>query len=130
MGDVGSSSLGFLAAAFSLLGHHDGIVYLWVTLLLFSPFIIDATVTLLCRLLRGEKIWLAHKTHYYQRLVQLGWGHKRTVLWEYVIMAACSMSALLAPALPPYMQWSLLIAWCGIYLFLMLLVEWLERKSK
>jgi UDP-N-acetylmuramyl pentapeptide phosphotransferase/UDP-N-acetylglucosamine-1-phosphate transferase len=130
MGDVGSGSLGFLAAAFSLWGHHDGIVSLWVTLLLFSPFIIDATVTLLRRLLRGEKIWLAHKTHYYQRLVQLGWGHKRTVLWEYVLMAACSASALLAPTLPPYTQWSLLIVWGGIYIFLMLLVEWLERKSK
>lgn len=130
MGDVGSGSLGFLAAAFSLWGHHDGIVSLWVTLLLFSPFIIDATVTLLRRLLRGEKIWLAHKTHYYQRLVQLGWGHKRTVLWEYVLMAACSLSALLAPTLSPHRQWRLLIAWGGIYIFLMLLVEWLEQKSK
>ncbi|MBE9562938.1 MAG: glycosyltransferase family 4 protein, partial [Proteobacteria bacterium] len=86
MGDVGASSLGFLAAAFSLWGNHDGIFSLWIALLIFSPFIVDATVTLLRRLLAGEKIWLAHKSHYYQRLVQIGWGHKRTVLWEYALM--------------------------------------------
>lgn len=129
MGDVGSSSLGFLAAAFSLWGSRDGIFPLWVALLLFSPFIVDATVTLLRRLLRREPVWLAHKSHYYQRLVQLGWGHKRTVLWEYVLMAACSVSALLAPSLPVYAQWILLVGWSLIYILLMYLVGWLERHS-
>ncbi len=126
MGDVGSSSLGFLAAAFSLWGSRENILPLWVALLLFSPFIVDATVTLLRRLWQGEKIWLAHKSHYYQRLVQIGWGHKRTVLWEYVLMAMCSVSALLVPLLPIYAQWGLVIVWIFIYIFLIYLVSWLE----
>ncbi len=130
MGDAGSSSLGFLAAAFSLWGNREGIFPLWIAVLLFSPFIVDASATLLQRLLRGEKIWLAHKTHYYQRLVQLGWGHKRTVLWEYVLMAACSFSALLAPLLPTYAQWGLLVAWSFIYFLLMYFVNWLEQQKK
>ncbi len=129
MGDTGASTLGFLAAAFSLWGNQAGILPLWIALLIFSPFIVDATVTLFRRILRGEKIWLAHKSHYYQRLVQLGWGHKRTVLWEYVLMAACSVSALLALYLPVYAQWSLLVVWCFIYVVLIYLVKWLERSS-
>jgi UDP-N-acetylmuramyl pentapeptide phosphotransferase/UDP-N-acetylglucosamine-1-phosphate transferase len=130
MGDIGSSSLGFLAAAFSLWGNKEGIFHFWVALLIFSPFIVDATVTLLRRLLRGEKIWLAHKSHYFQRLVQLGWGHKRTVLWEYALMAACCISALLVLSLPIEVQWCLLIGWIFIYILLMYLVGWLERRTK
>ena len=128
MGDVGSSSLGFLAAAFSLWGSSENILPLWVALLIFSPFIVDATVTLLRRLLQGEKIWLAHKSHYYQRLVQIGWGHKHTVLWEYALMLMCSLSALLAPSLPIYAQWSLIVGWIFIYIFLIYLVGKLEDK--
>ncbi|MDM8557963.1 glycosyltransferase family 4 protein [Candidatus Parabeggiatoa sp. HSG14] len=123
MGDTGASSLGFLAAAFSLWGNHERIFPLWIALLAFSPFIVDATVTLLRRLVRGEKIWLAHKSHYYQQLVQLGWGHKRTVLWEYVLMAACSISALFILYLPIYAQWILLIGWIFVYMLLIYLVN-------
>ncbi|TGO03543.1 hypothetical protein PN36_04985 [Candidatus Thiomargarita nelsonii] len=123
MGDTGASSLGFLAAALSLWGNREGIFPLWIALLIFSPFIVDATVTLLRRLLRGEKFWLAHKSHYYQRLVQIGWGHKRTVLWEYVLMAACSISALIAPSLSIEAQWTLLVGWCLSYIILIYLVN-------
>lgn len=128
MGDVGASTLGFLAAALSLWGQQLAIVPLWIALLLFSPFIVDATVTLLRRLFQGEKIWLAHKTHYYQRLVQLGWGHRRTVLWEYGLMVACSVSALLAPQLPLWGQWGLLMLWALIYGLLIYFVTWLEER--
>lgn len=129
MGDVGASTLGFLAATFILWGYHTHVFPLWMALLVFSPFIVDATVTLLKRLLQGEKIWTAHKSHYYQRLVQLGWGHKRTVLWEYVLMFVCSSSAILASYLPAYAQWSLLIGWGGLYCFLIHLVNRLEKKA-
>jgi UDP-N-acetylmuramyl pentapeptide phosphotransferase/UDP-N-acetylglucosamine-1-phosphate transferase len=128
MGDTGSSSLGFLAAAFSLWGHREDIFPLWLALLLFSPFIVDATVTLLRRLVQGEKIWQAHKSHYYQRLVQLGWGHKRTVLWEYGLMICCGLSVFITLYLPSLAQWGLFIGWGGIYIFLIYLVNWLEQN--
>lgn len=94
MGDTGSATLGFLAAAFSLWGIRDGIFALWFPLLVFSPFVVDATVTLIRRLLRGEKVWLAHREHYYQRLALAGWGHRKTVLIEYLLMIASGGSAL------------------------------------
>ncbi len=127
LGDTGSTALGFLAAAFSLWGAKDGLFPFWVALLVFSPFIVDATVTLLRRLLRGEKVWEAHRSHYYQRLVLLGWGHRRTVLTEYALMLACAGSALLAVRLPPVGQISLAMAWGLIYGFLMWGVGRLER---
>jgi UDP-N-acetylmuramyl pentapeptide phosphotransferase/UDP-N-acetylglucosamine-1-phosphate transferase len=128
MGDVGSSALGMLAAGLLLWGSRDGIFPIWVGLLVFSPFIIDATVTLLQRALRGEKVWEAHKTHYYQRLVQLGWGHRRTVLWEYALMAACAASALWVVSKPPPVQYAVILCWISIYVTLMILVNKLEKR--
>lgn len=93
MGDVGSVSLGFLFGALILLGIRDRVFDLWVPVMLFSPFVVDATVTLVRRALRGERVWQAHRTHYYQRLVLLGWGHRKTVLVEYGIMAVCGLLA-------------------------------------
>ena len=128
MGDTGSTALGFLAAACSLWGSKSGLFPFWVAILVFSPFIADATVTLLRRLLRGEKIWEAHRTHYYQRLVLLGWGHRRTVLAEYALMLACAGSALLAIHLSPVGQAVLAVGWITIYGLLMRGVGWLERR--
>jgi UDP-N-acetylmuramyl pentapeptide phosphotransferase/UDP-N-acetylglucosamine-1-phosphate transferase len=129
MGDTGASTLGFLAAAMGLWGNQLGIFPLWIVLLLFSPFIVDATLTLFQRLLRGERVWIAHKSHYYQRLVELGWGHRRTVLWEYGLMVSCSGSTLLALYLSPLVQWSLLIAWGILYCTLIYLVGRLEKMN-
>lgn len=129
LGDTGSTTLGFLAAACSLWGSKVGLFPFWVALLVFSPFIVDATVTLLRRLLRGEKVWEAHRTHYYQRLVLLGWGHRRTVLVEYVLMLACAGSAVLAVHLPPTGEVALTVGWLLIYGLLMGGVERLERRQ-
>jgi len=115
MGDTGASTLGFLAATLSLWGNQLGIFPLEIALLIFSPFILDATLTLFCRLFKGEKIWLAHKSHYYQQLVQSGWGHKKTVLWEYTLMALCSLSAILGTLLFPSHLPLLFSTWALIY---------------
>ncbi|MBF0124550.1 MAG: hypothetical protein HQL60_04360, partial [Magnetococcales bacterium] len=95
MGDVGSLPLGFMVAVLSLWGLRDAIFPLWVPLLVFAVFIVDASVTLLRRSLRREPIWQAHRTHYYQKLVVIhGWSHARTVYSEYGLMLAGSGSAL------------------------------------
>lgn len=93
MGDVGSVPLGFLLGALMLLGVRDRVVEVWASIMLFSPFIVDATVTLIRRAIQGERIWQAHRSHYYQRLVLLGWGHRRTVCVEYGFMALCGALA-------------------------------------
>ena len=95
MGDVGSVASGFLCGALIVLGCRDGVFDVWVPFIVFSPFILDATVTLIRRVWQGEKVWVAHQTHYYQRLVLSGWGHRRTVLAEYALMAFCGGVAML-----------------------------------
>ncbi|MEM7018778.1 MAG: glycosyltransferase family 4 protein [Pseudomonadota bacterium] len=128
MGDAGASTLGFLAAAFALWAERDGIMPLWAAALIFSPFIADATFTLLRRLLKGEKVWQAHKTHCYQRLVELGWGHRKTVLWEYAVMLAAACSGVMTVFLPIWAQWFVLIGWLTVYISLIQLVKWLENS--
>jgi len=115
MGDAGSSVLGLLTGAMILWAARVGVFPFWVGLLVFSPFLVDATITLIRRLLRFERVWQAHKTHYYQRLVQSGWGHRKTVLTEYVLMCACSITAVIAGSLTAAGQNGLLLLWCAIY---------------
>ena len=123
MGDVGSSALGFLAAATILWADHQGLFPLWIGVLVFSPFVVDATVTLGRRLLRGETPWRAHRLHCYQRLARSGWGHRKTVLWEYALMLACATSAVLAAKADPAVQWMIILAWGGSYVTILLAVE-------
>lgn len=130
MGDVGSSFLGFLAAGSSIWASKLEILPLWFSILIFSPFIVDATVTLLRRLIAGNKIWEAHKTHYYQILAQSGWGHKRTVLWEYGLMLLCAMSAVFALGQPPWVHWLIIAFWIVAYILLMKTVSLLAKQHQ
>lgn len=128
MGDTGSAVLGLLAGGMGLWGAHEGAYPFWAALLAFSPFIVDATVTLVRRLLQGKRVWEAHRTHYYQRLVQLGWGHRKTVLLEYLLMVACGASAVGAVGRPVEVQWAVIGCWGVGYATLALGVRALERR--
>jgi UDP-N-acetylmuramyl pentapeptide phosphotransferase/UDP-N-acetylglucosamine-1-phosphate transferase len=129
LGDSGSSSLGLLVAAFSLWGADLGLFPLWSAWLAFSPFILDATWTLLARMARRERIWEAHRSHHYQRLVLAGWSHRRTLLHAYPIMAAAAACAVASPRLPPQEQWLLIGAWGMIYIMVHLKVGLVERAA-
>lgn len=124
MGDAGSIPLGFLAAALGLSGVLQGVWPGWFPVLVFAPFVVDATVTLFKRLLRGEKIWHAHRSHYYQRLVQMGWGHRGTALMEYGLMMLTGACAIWALWQVPLMQSITQVVTGVVYLILML---WIDR---
>lgn len=129
MGDAGSITLGFLAGTLMLLGVRDHTFDLWVPVIIFSPFIFDATVTLVRRAIRREKIWQGHREHYYQRVVLSGWSHRRTVLAEYGVMAACGGLAVLYHHAPEHWRPVILGVWLAVFLFLAMLVHRLERKK-
>jgi len=118
MGDSGSIPLGFLAASVGLLGWRDGSWPLWFPLIVFAPFIADASVTLARRALRGERVWKAHRSHYYQRLVLSGWSHRRLAAGEYGLMLLTSIVALLALRAPGPMQFLILATLSVVYLVL------------
>jgi Fuc2NAc and GlcNAc transferase len=75
MGDVGSTLLGYNIAIFTLYYANINAHNFWVWVLLFSPFLFDATYTLLRRAFNHESLMQAHKKHLYQRLTQIGYAH-------------------------------------------------------
>jgi len=122
MGDVGSASLGFLVAAFSLHGFSKGLFPLWYPVLAFSPFIVDATVTLIRRALRGEAIWHSHKEHYYQRLVECGLSKRCVLLTELGLMLVAGFSAVFLQQYPAF-QFEGLLTWAVLLIVLMVIAE-------
>jgi UDP-N-acetylmuramyl pentapeptide phosphotransferase/UDP-N-acetylglucosamine-1-phosphate transferase len=132
LGDAGSIPVGFLAATLGLLGWREAYWPVWFPVLVFSPFVLDASVTLARRLLRGERFWVAHKIHYYQRLVQLGWGHRNTALAEYALMAVCGGVGLWALGQPAAAQWAALAGMAALYAVLALAVDlaWRRRRDE
>jgi UDP-N-acetylmuramyl pentapeptide phosphotransferase/UDP-N-acetylglucosamine-1-phosphate transferase len=108
---AGSISLGFLAGALGYLGWRGGAWPIWFPALVFAPFIADATITLLRRLLRGEKFWKAHREHYYQRLVRSGLGHAGTAWLWYAVMFVGMILAVLALNWSVSSQWAVVALW-------------------
>lgn len=125
LGDAGSIPLGFLAGALGYLGWRGGVWPLWFPAMAFSPFIADASVTLLKRIARGEKFWQAHREHYYQRMVQAGFGHASTAKIWYLFMGAGIIIALFSRGFAPLFQWLAVAAWAGV---LVLAGAWIDRR--
>lgn len=125
LGDVGAVPLGFLAAGLGLIGWRDDVWPLNFIALVFALFIGDATVTLLRRLLRRERVWQAHRDHYYQRMVRMGLGHRRTALIAYALMLVCSAAALYARAEAPEVQAAV---FAGTTLLLAAVAIWVDVR--
>jgi len=130
MGDTGSVPLGFLAGALGIYGWSRGHWPVWFPLLVFAPFVCDATLTLLRRALRRERVWQAHRDHYYQRLVRMGFGHRGTALIEYAVMVGCAATALLARREPSTVQAAALAGAAAVLIAIAFWVDlrWARRK--
>jgi len=128
MGDAGSITVGFLAGTLMILGVRDGIFEIWVPIMIFSPFIVDASVTLTRRAFHRKKIWKPHREHYYQRLVLNGWSHRRTVLAEYGVMLLCGGLAVLYHHSNENWKIAILGIWLVMFLALGKSVSRLERQ--
>jgi Fuc2NAc and GlcNAc transferase len=66
MGDAGSGFLGLMVAALALWAGAESPVLFWSWLILYGSFVVDATITLIRRVRRGEKFHVAHRSHAYQ----------------------------------------------------------------
>jgi Fuc2NAc and GlcNAc transferase len=80
MGDVGSGYLGYLVAVLAVAATRTDPAALLVWLTLGGLFLVDATVTLARRLLRGERAHTAHRSHAYQQLARRFGRHRRVTL--------------------------------------------------
>ncbi|MGI4816277.1 MAG: MraY family glycosyltransferase [Janthinobacterium lividum] len=114
LGDAGSIALGFLAGAVGYWGWRTGSWPFWFPAMVFAPFIADASVTLLKRLLRGQKFWQAHREHYYQRMVRMGSSHAQVSLRWYLVMTVGIVIALAAVRQNQASHWAALVCWMVI----------------
>ena len=107
MGDVGSGYLGYVIAVLAIASARDNPATLLSWLILGGVFFCDATVTLVRRLLRRDRVYEAHRSHAYQRLARRWQSHSRVTI---VVMAinVCWLlpCALYASAHPQFALWS------------------------
>ena len=129
LGDAGSIPLGFLAAALGAQGVASGAWPLAFPFLVFSPFAVDATLTLLRRMLRREKLWRAHRSHYYQRLVLAGWTRRRLAMTAYALMLAAAASALVLARADFMLRCGIIFGWVVAYALLFLVIDRLTTTT-
>lgn len=128
MGDAGSIPIGFLAAAIGAHGAIEGVWPWWFSPLVFMPFIVDATITIIRRAIQRKKIWQAHREHYYQRLILSGWSHQKTVLTYYFLMLGSAFSALISQN--GELVWPIALFWVITYALLIISLEWRFHQEK
>jgi Fuc2NAc and GlcNAc transferase len=100
MGDAGSGFLGIALGIMSLQAAWVSPALFWAWLILLGVFIVDATVTLTRRFLRGDKVYEAHRSHAYQ-FASRRYGRHRPVT-----MAVAAINVL----------WLFPLAWCVVVL--------------
>jgi UDP-GlcNAc:undecaprenyl-phosphate/decaprenyl-phosphate GlcNAc-1-phosphate transferase len=129
LGDVGAVPLGYLAAAFGAAGALQHWWEAWFPLLVFLPFSADATLTLARRIARRERLWEGHRGHYYQRLAQLGAGHRGTLAVYAVLMAATALTAIVCHAASAAAGWWALALSCVVVCMLFAAIDYHWRKK-
>ncbi len=85
LGDVGSGYLGYVIAVLAVAVTRDNPAALWVWLILGGAFFVDATVTVLRRILRRERFYEAHRSHAYQWLAGRWGSHHKVTLTVLVV---------------------------------------------
>ena len=115
MGDVSSVPLGFMFASLAIYGIQTGSLNLPVFTLIMAVFLVDATLTLFARAIRGEQWYTAHAHHVYQRLIALGWSHRRVlVVYQAINVFLVLPVIVLATIYPQYA-----IAMTGLTIFVL-----------
>src|SRR3989339_32549 len=85
MGDIGSTQLGFILVILGIYSHNTSQFSIIHWVMISSLFWFDATLTLFRRWRNNEKLSVAHRKHVYQRAVQSGMSHNKTILISLVL---------------------------------------------
>ena len=107
MGDVASVPLGFALAGLCAYGVATGTFPGTAALLVLAVFIVDASLTLLGRMLRGERWYTPHRQHLYQRLIVSGWSHESVLALYLSINIMLVLPAIVVTVRNPEPTWFL-----------------------
>jgi UDP-N-acetylmuramyl pentapeptide phosphotransferase/UDP-N-acetylglucosamine-1-phosphate transferase len=129
LGDVGAVPAGYLAAVLAIGGCIRGEWPAWFPLLVFLPFVADASLTLAARIARRERWWEGHRVHYYQRLAQLGAGHHGTLRVYALLIAGSTGTAVACRLLAPRAGWLALASWLTLVLIVFTRIDYHWRKK-
>jgi UDP-N-acetylmuramyl pentapeptide phosphotransferase/UDP-N-acetylglucosamine-1-phosphate transferase len=110
MGDTGSLALGFALGGLLIYGVATGAFGLPVALMVMLVFLTDSTLTLLLRVLKGERWYTAHRQHLYQRLIVHGWTHARVLLLYQAINLTLVLPAIVVADNYPALAWIVALA--------------------
>jgi Fuc2NAc and GlcNAc transferase len=115
MGDAGSAFLGFTFGSLALITHELGALVIWSWLILLGVFLVDATVTLMRRLMRGERVYEAHCSHAYQHAARRLGSHRTVTMAVGLINVAwLAPLALLAASYPHWGIALVVVAWAPL----------------
>ena len=109
MGDVGSLTLGFCIGGALLYGVASGRLGLPVAWLVMLLFLTDATLTLIARVIKGERWYNPHRQHLYQRLIAHGWSHGGVALFYQAINLALVLPGIGVAVEFPVLAWPIAI---------------------
>ncbi len=110
MGDVSSAPLGCLLAALGWwLANSAGWLWLVPVGLLHANFVLDTGVTLVRRVVRGERWHEAHREHFYQRLIRSGKSHAFVSGWELGLQGAVALVVIGAARLQSVVGWGVAV---------------------
>jgi UDP-N-acetylmuramyl pentapeptide phosphotransferase/UDP-N-acetylglucosamine-1-phosphate transferase len=126
LGDVGSLPLGLVAGWLLALLANTG--HLAAAILIPLYYLMDATITLFRRLLRGERIWQAHRTHFYQRATDNGFTVRQVIGHVFAVnIVLVGLAALCVRFNVPAAEVSALIA--GTAMVTWLLTRFSRKKA-
>ncbi|MBI5417231.1 glycosyltransferase family 4 protein [Candidatus Poribacteria bacterium] len=129
MGDVGSTFLGFTFAFLAIKLSNNGIELLGFIILL-GAFIFDTSITLVRRIINGEKWFMSHRSHYYQRLLKVGYSHKTVTLSEYILTILLGIISVFFVQSQDLIRMGLLITAVVILIGCIMYINYIEGKEK
>lgn len=117
LGDSGSLMLGWALAFPALVAAPNARIDAAVWVILAAPFLVDASLTLAARVVRGRRWYTPHRDHAYQALLRSGWSHQQLLALllavDLLLIAPMSGLALVRPEVGPAIALIVLAALSG-----------------
>ncbi len=129
MGDVGAYFLGFYFAMMTLfvsqgMGAHS--ISIFVPTAWLAVIGVDATLTIVWRMIKRKRIWEAHREHFFQKLHVSGWGHQEIIWLEYAHAVFVGMLGFWYMTVGAVAGWAIIVgALCSFFIkFLWIQYRW------
>jgi len=131
MGDVGSTFLGFTFATLAIISslYDNAHTSLLVIPLLLFHFIYDTFFTFLRRLIAGENVFQAHRTHLYQLLNRLGFSHTKVTLFYCAMAISQGLGVFWMMTIPDMQRLLVFIPYLIFQILYSIVILFLTRKG-